>query len=310
MQQEAAKTDGPVLVISSVGSGKTRTLTRRVSHLLAEGVPASQLLILAFTNKAANEIQDRLQRPIPWLGTFHSCSLRILKSHLQYIDYRKCVIYNNKKTLALVKRILKERNKREDPTMVQRFINYKIHLLSSRDIDDVEMQSLYAQYEISLKETSALDFEDMIKRTVEILQCYKEVRRYYQDMFRYILVDEFQDVNYSQYQLLKLLTPRENNIFLVGDPDQGIYSFRGADMQCILSFKKDFPSGSLFKREENYRSTKTIVKASNVLIKANNSQKMSYTNNQKGSPIMVYEAWDEEEESFFVIQSVKTQRQI
>lgn len=305
-QKIATQCDGPALVLSSAGSGKTRTLTHRVYYLLSKGVPAAQLLILAFTNKAAKEISNRMKRSLPWLGTFHSCSLRMLKCHLDYLDYRKYIIYNDRKSLTLIKHILRDRSKNHDPLMVQRCIKgYKINLLHPQDIEDAEMASIYKTYEMRLQEMSAFDFEDMIKRTVELLRDYKEVRCYYQSIFRYILVDEFQDTNYSQYTLLKLLAPPENNLFLVGDPDQSIYQFRGADIQYIQRFQKDYPSGALFKLEENFRNTKTIVNASNEVIRVNNSLKESYTMNKKGLPIVIYSAWDEEEEVHYVVESIR-----
>ena len=296
-QQAVAYTDGPSLVIAGAGSGKTRVLTYKIAYLLRQGVPANHILALTFTNKAAREMKNRITQLVPegdarylWMGTFHSICARILRQEADKMGYtRDYSIYDTTDSKSLIKQIIKQQQLDENiykPTLVlsrisaakNALISYEAYArdraLSERDRFDrlYEMAELYRLYEARLKAANAMDFDDLLKNCCLLFQTNADVLHYYQDIFQYVLVDEYQDTNYAQYMIVKMLAEPENRICVVGDDAQSIYSFRGADIRNILTFQQGYPDAKLFKLEQNYRSTQTIVKAANSLIHHNENQ--------------------------------------
>src|SRR5689334_11363855 len=292
-QREAVlTTEGPLLVIAGAGSGKTRVLTYRVAHLLAaHGVKPNEILAITFTNKAAGEMRERVERAVGnvaraiWIMTFHSACGRILRREAERLGYRSnFTIYDQADQVRLVKACLEELER--DP---KRFVPRGIHAqisnaknqLVSPDEYTARVSSFYDQtvaevyqlYQRRLHASNAVDFDDLIMLTVEVLERFPEAATRWQKAFRYVLVDEYQDTNHAQYRLLQLLAAQHRNVCAVGDPDQSIYAFRGADIRNILDFERDFPGTRTIALEQNYRSTNAILRAANDVIENNSERK-------------------------------------
>ncbi|MDX9932759.1 MAG: 3'-5' exonuclease [Bacteroidales bacterium] len=324
-------TEGPVMVLAGAGSGKTRVLTYRVAYLIQSGVQPYNILALTFTNKAAREMKERIFQLVGdakahalWMGTFHSIFARILKMESEKIGYPKdFTIYDTDDSKSVVKAIVREfqmDDKAYNPGYVlNRISAAKMNLINpSQYKDDPEIQyqdkmakkplitEIYAEYWNRCKRSSAMDFDDLLFNTNLLLHHYPEVLKKYQDRFEYILVDEYQDTNYAQYLILKRLAALRENICVVGDDAQSIYGFRGANIQNILNFNKDYPSLKTFKLEQNYRSTKTIVAAANSVIQNNQSQlhKMVWTGNDEGEPISLIKASNDIDEALLIANSI------
>jgi DNA helicase-2/ATP-dependent DNA helicase PcrA len=289
--------DGPQLVIAGAGSGKTRVLTYKIAHLLEQGIPAGHILALTFTNKAAREMKSRICQLVGeecarylWMGTFHSIFARLLRQEAQLLGYtRDYTIYDTTDSRSVVKHIVKDfqlddkvykpnvvhgrismaKNNLQSPNM---YAADREYLMRDRFEKMTEMARIYAEYNRRLKAANAMDFDDILVNTNTLLQKFPEVAEKYQELFQYILVDEYQDTNRAQYMIIKRLAERYQHICVVGDDAQSIYSFRGADISNILNFQKDYPDAQLFKLEQNYRSTQTIVNAANSLIRHNKGQ--------------------------------------
>ena len=330
MQRKAVEhMEGPLLIMAGAGSGKTRVLTCRIANLLANGVRPWQILAITFTNKAAAEMRERVDRMIGesardvWLSTFHSFCARFLRREIESTGlYRKnFVIYDTSDTQTLLKRCLKEMNldeKQYAPASVQAAIsNAKNQLMGpsayEKNADNFHAQKvaeIYRLYAKKLKENNALDFDDLLLVTVSILEDDEEVRRKYQSRFRYILVDEYQDTNGAQYRITKLLAEEHRNLCVVGDADQSIYGWRGADMRNIMDFEKDYPEARVIKLEQNYRSTKHILAAANEVIAHNMNRKPKelWTENPEGEKITLYRGYDERDEAYFITSEIGKQK--
>ncbi|CAG0953690.1 MAG: UvrD-helicase domain-containing protein [Bacteroidetes bacterium] len=316
-------TEGPVMVIAGAGSGKTRVLTYRIAHLINKGVDPFQILALTFTNKAAKEMKERIVRITSesdakslWMGTFHSVFSRILRSEAEKIGYPSHFsIYNTDDSKNLLKDIIKGFNlddKQYKTNMVfSRISAAKNNLISANAyINDKNIQAedtqrrlpeigrIYLAYEQRCSKASAMDFDDLLFKTNILLRDFPEVLYKYQSRFKYILVDEYQDTNYSQYLIVKKLAARFQNICVVGDDAQSIYAFRGANIQNILNFQKDYSDAQTFKLEQNYRSTKSIVNTANRIITFNKEQlpKEVWTDNENGEKIKVFQTLTDKEE--------------
>ncbi len=327
-QQQAVKTTkGPVMVIAGAGSGKTRVLTYRIAWLLNQGVPPFNILALTFTNKASREMRERIASLIDparakglWMGTFHSIFARILRAEASKLDYpAHFTIYDTADSKRVIKGIVKEQNL-DDKTyatgyVLNRISNAKNNLISAADYnEDPEIQShdlqsrkpklglIYSLYQQKLHRASAMDFDDLLFNTNVLLRDFPDVLYKYQQRFDYILVDEYQDTNFSQYLIVKKLAANNENLCVVGDDAQSIYAFRGANIQNILNFKSDYPDHKVFKLEQNYRSAHHIVSAANSLILHNRNQihKTVWTSNGPGEKIQVMKTTNEGEEASWV----------
>ena len=331
-QAEAVKTlDGPLLILAGAGSGKTRVLTHRMAALIANGLAApDDILCVTFTNKAAAEMEHRIfkllsEMNIPvgrdlWISTFHSFCVKVLRKHIDLLDYKKpFTIYDSGDQLAQIKRVLNNlgfNDKMYPPKNFQSRIS-KAKMLGLNPeafgknkkgfLDDKTLQ-VYTRYEIEMKKSNALDFDDLLMKTYDLFQMYPEIIAQYQQKFRYIMVDEYQDTNHLQYLLMQMLSKAHRNFCVVGDEDQSIYSWRGADISNILNFEKDFPEAKVIKLEENYRSSKNIVTAATNVI-ANNCErkdKTLFTNNPEGEKIQVREETNEYDEARFVTKTIQS----
>jgi DNA helicase-2/ATP-dependent DNA helicase PcrA len=321
-QREAVlTTEGPVLVIAGAGSGKTRVLTHRIAHLLAaHGVKPNEILAITFTNKAAAEMKDRVARdlgPIAraiWIMTFHSACGRILRSEAERLGYKSnFTIYDQADQVRLVKASLEELE-RDPKRFVPRGIHSQISNAKNQLIGPEEYASrvasfydqtvadVYTLYQRRLFASNAVDFDDMLMLTVDVLQRFPDARAKWAKAFRYVMVDEYQDTNHAQYVLLQLLSDVSKNIMAVGDPDQSVYGFRGADIRNILDFEKDFPNAKVIPLEQNYRSTNTILQAANAVISHNRERKEKnlWSDLGEGEPVRVVETEDEHSEARFV----------
>ncbi len=299
-------TEGPVLVIAGAGSGKTRVLTHRIAYLIGvKGVFPARILAVTFTNKAANEMKERIisllsEEPRDlWMGTFHSICVRILRKHADKIGYsRNFVIYDRGDQESLVKQIARDfRDLAERPgSLVNRISRMKTGL--SQELDE-RILRIYERYQQELKRCDAMDFDDLLLKVLELFESHREVRDFYAERFKYIHVDEYQDTNRIQYMLLRHLASHHRNLFVVGDDDQSIYAFRGADIRNILEFERDFPGATVIRLEKNYRSTRKILQAASTLISHNihRKGKTLWTDNPEGEKIPIYETWDEREEA-------------
>jgi len=331
-QKEAVETtEGPVMVIAGAGSGKTRVLTYRIAHLINKGVDPFNILSLTFTNKAAQEMKERIGKIIGgsearniWMGTFHSVFARILRSEAEKIGYpQNFTIYDTQDAKNLIKTILKEQGLDEKiykPNLVYNRISAaKNNLLSAaaylknttiqsedRQAAKPKIGEVYKVYESRCFKAGAMDFDDLLFKTNILLRDHPDVLHKYQHRFKYILVDEYQDTNFSQYIIVKKLAAAFENVCVVGDDAQSIYAFRGANIQNILNFKTDYPEAKTFKLEENYRSTKNIVSAANSIIKYNKEQieKNVFTSNPEGKKIKVHRAATDNEEGKIVANLV------
>ena len=331
-QREAViNTEGASMIIAGAGSGKTRVLTYRIAALLHNGIPPYNILSLTFTNKAAREMKERIGSLVGqskakslWMGTFHSVFARILRSESEKLGYpSNFTIYDTDDAKKLIKSIVKELgldDKVYKPNQVlNRISGAKNNLLTPQaylgnlNITKEDMQSkkpeignIYKRYNDQLFRSGAMDFDDLLFNMNILLRDFPEVLHKYQDRFRYILVDEYQDTNFSQYVIVKALADRFQNISVVGDDAQSIYAFRGASIQNILNFKRDYPEAKTFKLEQNYRSTQQIVKAANSLIEKNKDQikKKVWTSNEEGNKINVMAAMSDSEEALGVAHSI------
>ncbi|MCB0389764.1 MAG: UvrD-helicase domain-containing protein [Bdellovibrionales bacterium] len=331
-QFQAVKSlQGPLLILAGAGSGKTRVLTYRIANLIAQGEAApGEILAVTFTNKAAREmaqrtysILDELGIPVYhdlWISTFHSTCARILRDKIHLLEYQPFfVIYDDADQLSMIKKVMNQLdiNDKVHPAKAfkSRINEAKMMGLSPDDllkkrhfILDERSVDVYRVYEEEMKRANALDFGDLLLKTHELFQMYPDVLEEYQDKFRYIMVDEYQDTNHIQYLLVQMLAKKHRNLCVVGDEDQSIYSWRGADISNILDFENDFEECAVIKLEENYRSTKTIVKAANELIK-NNTQRKSkvlFTNNHDGSLIHVKEEKTDYDEAKYVVRTIES----
>jgi DNA helicase II / ATP-dependent DNA helicase PcrA len=325
-QREAVlHTEGPLLVIAGAGSGKTRVLTHRVAHLItAVGVKPNEILAITFTNKAAGEMRERLTAmlgPVAraiWILTFHAACGRMLRSEAERLGYRSnFTIYDSQDQQRLVKQCLDELEK--DP---KRFVPRGIHaqisnaknqLVSPADYRervssfyDQTVAEVYELYQKRLHASNAVDFDDMLMLTVEVLERFPDARKKWQNAFRYVLVDEYQDTNHAQYRLLQLLAEQHHNVCAVGDPDQSIYAFRGADIRNILEFERDFPETRTIALEQNYRSTNAILEAANAVIAHNSERKEKrlWSELGDGDPVRVIEVEDEHSEARYVAAQI------
>ncbi len=331
-QREAVEnTEGPVLILAGAGSGKTRVLTTRIGHLMEnKGVKAENILAITFTNKAANEMRERVEETLEvtdtkemWITTFHSCCVRILRKSINKIGYnRSFVIYDSADQVTLIKDCLRELNlsdKAFDPKVILSAIsNAKDKLYSPKkfiqlnegDIAKTKIGEVYALYQDRLKRNSALDFDDLIMKTVELFKEHPEVLDYYRNKFRYIMVDEYQDTSKAQYELIKLLAKQHQNICVVGDDDQSIYGWRGADIRNILEFERDYDNVRIVKLEQNYRSTQVILDAANHVISNNieRKRKKLWSEQKEGQLIKIQLAENEIEEGDFISNTISYMR--
>lgn len=331
-QYEAVTTtEGPLMVLAGAGSGKTRVLTMRIAHLITNGVDPFNILALTFTNKAAREMKDRIAKVVGtsnaksiWMGTFHSVFARILRSEAHYLGFpANFTIYDTQDSLNVLKKVIKEMNIDGDlykpKKVMSRISNYKNNLITVKAyFENPELMEaderanmkftgeIYRRYVEQCFRNGAMDFDDLLLKTNELLTRFPEVLAKYQDRFRYILVDEYQDTNHSQYLIVKALASKFENICVVGDDAQSIYSFRGANIYNILNFKKDYPDAAIVSLEQNYRSTQNIVNAANVVIAKNKSQfkKNVFSENEPGEKIKVYRALSDADEAGFVATNI------
>lgn len=331
-QCEAVKhTEGPLLITAGAGSGKTKVLTCRIAHLLELGVAPYRILAITFTNKAAKEMKERVtnlvgaQADSIWLSTFHSFCAKLLRFEVDgFHGYtRNFTIYDSSDQLVLVKDCLKKLNlddKQFTPRSVLGTISSAKNVLmdakafaaKASDFYEQKVADVYAMYQEKLRENNAVDFDDLLFLAVRLLQENEEVREKYQSRFQYILVDEYQDTNHAQYALTKILAARWRNICVVGDADQSIYAWRGADIRNIIDFTRDYPDAASIKLEQNYRSTKTILHAANAVIDNNESRpkKTLWTENPTGNKIIHYQAQTEHDEADYIAGVIYNRHEI
>jgi len=324
-------TDGPVMIVAGAGSGKTRVLTYRIAHLIRKGADPFNILSLTFTNKAAREMKERIAKIVSksearnlWMGTFHSVFARILRNEAERLGYPKnFTIYDTEDSKSLIRTILKEQGLDEKVyktnMVLSRISAAKNNLLGAQAyLQNATAQEedrmsgkpkigiVYDQYQKRCFKAGAMDFDDLLFNTNILLRDYPDILNHYQDKFRYIMVDEYQDTNFSQYVIVKQLAAKFQNICVVGDDAQSIYGFRGANIQNILSFERDYPDLKTYKLEQNYRSSQTIVHAANAIIKNNREQleKNVWTSNETGDPIQLMKANTDNEEGQIVARSI------
>jgi len=318
--------DGAILVSAGAGSGKTRLLTHRIAYLIESGISPFSILAITFTNKATNEMKERVGSLVDnadniWISTFHSMCVRILRKDIEHLgdDRNKYfTIYSETDSEKVIKDILQRRNIADDKfkkNVLYHLSNWKNNILSLEEYkhefsvvpDITKICGIISEYEDTLRKNNALDFDDLLAKTFILFKKCPEVLQYYANRFRYILVDEFQDTNLVQYELVKMLASVHGNIFVVGDEDQCIYSWRGANFRNILNFKNDFKDVQVFKLERNYRSSKSILNSANNLISKNQSrfEKKLWTENAEGKKPEVYNAIDERDEALYVASMIK-----
>jgi len=324
------QTEGPVMIVAGAGSGKTRVITYRVAHLIRKGIDPFNVLVLTFTNKAAKEMRERITKVVGseakniWMGTFHSIFARILRVEAELIGYPKnFTIYDTDDTKSLLRAILKEMNLDDKLYNVNqvygRISSAKNNLISPQEYNKNEallaedrengrpqLGEIYMTYAQRCYRAGAMDFDDLLFKTNVLLNKHPEVLHKYQHQFRYLMVDEYQDTNFSQYLIVKRLAAVNENICVVGDDAQSIYAFRGANIQNILNFQKDYPDVKVFKLEQNYRSTKMIVNAANSIIANNKNQleKNVFSDNEEGEKIKVARAYSDNEEGKIVAEAI------
>lgn len=323
-QIEAVKTiDGPVLVMAGAGSGKTKVLTTRIAYLIEEGIPSYNILAITFTNKAAAEMRDRVSNLIgdvsSFIGTFHSLGVRIIRENHDILGLpNNFTIIDSDDTNTIIKKILKEMNldsKQYSPSYVRNRISFiKNQMLTDGELDrlfntpmDKVVVEIYHRYNNKLKTSASVDFDDLLLLPVNLFKERKDILEYYQDKYRYILIDEYQDTNPVQYKLSVMLSNKYKNIFVVGDMNQSIYAFRQADFRNISNFEKDFKGAKVIKLEHNYRSTNNILSAANEVIKHNTERKdlKLFSDNGDGVKIKYMRAYDEKHEIALVIDEIK-----
>ena len=320
-QKEAAMhVDGPLLILAGAGSGKTSTMTRRIAYMIREkGISPWEILAVTFTNKAAKEMRERVESLVGgginmWIMTFHSACLRILRMHADVLGYSKdFTIYDPVDQKAVISAAIKALNvdeKQFKPVSVlgaisdakEKGMTAREFAMGAGNYPEQIIGKLYMEYERTLKKNSAMDFDDLIWRTVELFEKDPGILEKYRDRFRYIMVDEYQDTNFMQYKFIKMLAEKNKNICVVGDDDQCIYQWRGADIRNILSFEKDFPGTKVVKLEQNYRSKANILKAAHSVIKHNKGRKDKelWTTQDDGSKLMYKRLRNEKEETYTV----------
>lgn len=318
--------EGPCLVIAGAGSGKTKVLTHKIAYLLQEkDVKPWNILAITFTNKAANEMKQRVENLVGevahdmWIGTFHSICVKILRKYINRIGYESSfVIFDTSDQRTMIKNCLKDL-KIDDKIFTDRVVQFEISNAKNEmlevdaykarangDFRKEKIASIYELYQKRLKENNAIDFDDIINFTIKILTENPDVLEYYSEKFKFILVDEYQDTNKAQFMLISLLAGRYGNITVVGDNDQGIYSFRGADISNILNFEKDFPGTKIIKLEQNYRCTGNILNVANAVIKNNETkyEKKLWTKNENGKLPIIHKSEDEYDEARFIIEQI------
>ena len=315
--------EGPCLVLAGAGSGKTKVLTTRIAYLIEEGIPSYNVLAITFTNKAAKEMKERLELLVPdnnaFVGTFHSFGVRIIRENAPLLGLdRTFSILDSDDVLSIIKKILKEDGldpKIYNPSYIRNKIStIKNDMLTSYEIDklfntppDQIAVNVYYKYQDILKKNNSVDFDDLLLLPVQLFTEHKDVLESYQDKYKYILIDEYQDTNEVQYKLSKLLAKKYQNIFIVGDPDQSIYMFRGANFRNILNFEKDYKNATVIPLEENYRSTNSILETANSVIKNNveRKEKTLWSNKGEGCKIKYLRAYDDKHEIQLVIDEIK-----
>lgn len=322
-EQAVLHIDGPCMVLAGAGSGKTGVLTRRIAHLIEKGISPNHILAITFTNKAAQEMRARLHNMIPnfsgsWIQTFHAACFKILRMDIENLGYnRNFTIIDDNEAKTLIKNILKEENDYESKpeeflyefkqakNSLGNYETYFTNLSLPLHIKDKYLR-VFRTYSHRLKELNALDFEDLIVLCIKLFREHPEVLNKYQNWFKYIMIDEYQDTNYAQYIWAKLLASASENIFIVGDPDQSIYSWRGAEPYNITRFLKDYPNCKIIKLEKNYRSTQNILDAANAVIKHNESfaDKKLYTDKGEGDKVVHFCAGDSFHEAAFVADTI------
>ncbi len=326
VQQDAVKAaNGPVMIIAGAGSGKTRVLTYRIAYLLACGVPANEILALTFTNKAASEMKNRIIKLVGenarhlWMGTFHSMFARILRKECAHLKFTPAfTIYDADDSLNVIKKVLEKLNlsaQQFNPNAVRSRISIAKNQYCSpesfsqqaRDLFDEKVSLVYAQYQKWLHTSNAMDFDDLLVKPIELFEKKKNVLELYQHRFKFILVDEFQDTNRAQYHVVRLLGNLHQNVAVVGDDAQSIYSFRGADIRNILDFQRDYPKCQLFRLEQNYRSTKAIIAVADSLIRFNKEQlqKNLWTANAQGESVSILQCSDDREEGTQIVRAIQ-----
>ena len=317
--------NGPVLVLAGAGSGKTRVITYRIANLIEQGVRPYEILAITFTNKAAKEMRERVSQLVGeqgeqvWVSTFHAMCAKMLRKDIEKLGYeRSFSIYDDDDQMNVIKTILKANNY-DDKVLVPR--NIKAHISdaknklcspkkwfneSDKSFYNQQIYEIYDAYEQALIKANALDFDDLLVKTVNLFKKNPDILQYYTHRFRYVHVDEYQDTNYAQYTLIKLLTEQSQNLCVVGDDDQSIYGWRGADIRNILDFEKDYPNATIIKLEQNYRSTSNILEAANQVIAHNHGrrEKALWTEIVNGDPIRVFCAGDEREEAAWVCDRI------
>ena len=328
-------TEGPSLIVAGAGSGKTRVLTYRIAYLLQQGVPAGRIMALTFTNKAAREMKERIVKLVSasdarylCMGTFHSVCTRLIRPHAEVLGFtRDFSIYDTPDMKSVIKAICKERGLDEkiykSSAVLSRismakncgispaaYVQNQQLLREDREMRMYELASIYEQYQVRLRAANAMDFDDLLINMLRLMDLSPEIREKYQQQFQYILVDEYQDTNYIQFLLVKRLAEPQNNICVVGDDAQSIYSFRGADIRNILNFRQVYPDAKLFKLEQNYRSTRTIVNAANSLIHKNVHQieKTVYSEKEEGQPLNLQAYMDDRTEALGVATKIQKMR--
>lgn len=319
-------TEGAVLVLAGAGSGKTRVLTTRIAYLIEEkGVSPDRILAITFTNKAAREMQERIDRMCDthgmWVSTIHSMCVRILRNNAEQIGFNtRFSIYTEAERSTLIKKAFRELDYDDDKLLksVKYHIGnaktlsldpeaYAVYMAQKGEGENSEpVEKVYTRYQKNLRENNAMDFDDLLVNCQRLLRDHEEVREYYAGKFRYILVDEFQDTNSVQFDIIRMLTGADGNLFAVGDDDQSIYGWRGADISNILHFERNFPAAKVYKLEQNYRSTKTILNLANSIIHNNQKrkQKTLWTENADGAPAVAFEAEEETEEALFTARTI------
>ena len=326
VQIEAVKAaNGPVMIIAGAGSGKTRVLTYRIAYLIECGVPAHQILALTFTNKAAKEMKNRIMKLVGddtgslWMGTFHSMFARILRKECMHLKFTPSfTIYDSDDSLSTIKKVMEKLNlptQQFNPAAVRSRISIAKNQYLSPDkfaetvheLFDEKAALVYAEYQKTLERSNAMDFDDLLIKPIELFEKKKDVLEKYQHRFKFILVDEFQDTNRAQYQVVRLLGTKLKNIAVVGDDAQSIYSFRGANIRNILDFQKDYPECQLFRLEQNYRSTKSIISVADELIRFNKEQlkKKLWTANPVGEPVSIVQCADDREEGSQIVRAIQ-----
>ncbi len=320
--------NGPLLIVAGAGAGKTKTITHRIVNLIKEGVPPEKILAVTFTNKAAKEMRDRIvaeieknakgQVNIPFVSTFHSLGVHIIKENSRLVGVTKhFTILDENDSVAMIKEAIKESDldpKQYEPKRIKniisrekgKFTKLEDYFENAREYLPKIVARIWKIYENKKEKENALDFDDLLLKATTLLKENKDVRKIYQDRWQYIHVDEYQDTNEAQYLMSKLLSENHRNITVVGDADQNIYSWRGANLKNILSFEKDYPDAKIILLEENYRSTKNILEAANTVIKKNKYRpdKNLFTKNETGEKISIYEALDESDEAEFVATKI------